>query len=204
MSLLRPGRLFSPWRWMQRVAVLVVMAYAVGSVGQVWWTANHDGAESAGAIIVLGAAQYNGRPSPVLAARLDHGLELYRRGLAKVVVVTGGRKPGDRTTQAAVGAGYLRKRGVPDSRIRLEVDGTNTWEELSAVSRFLRREGITSVVIVTDGYHAARARATAEEAGLAAVASPVPGTAPWERILPEAAAFGIGRFIGFRRLSIVV
>ena len=94
-------------------------------------------AAKAQAIIVLGAAQYDGVPSPVLKARLDHALELYRWKIAPIIVVTGGRQPGDRFTEATAGYDYLRDLGVPDSAIRKEVHGSTTWESLRAASTFL-------------------------------------------------------------------
>src|SRR5436309_6891746 len=84
---------------------------------QVWYAARHDRARPAQAIVVFGTAQYNGVPSPVLAARLDHAVDLYRRKLAPVIVVTGGNQPGDRFTEASASADYLLKRGVPDDSV---------------------------------------------------------------------------------------
>ena len=102
-------------------AVALVVAVAVVYVGatfvQVWAASRHDGARRAGAIVVLGAAQYDGKPSPALEARLDHAFDLWERGLAPVIVVTGGKQAGDRFTEASAGANELRSRGVPDGAV---------------------------------------------------------------------------------------
>lgn len=192
------------FRWVAKIALLLVAIYGAGTVGMVYLAASRDDAagRKAQAIVVLGAAQYNGKPSPVLKARLDHGLELYRKGVAKLIVVTGGRQAGDRTTEASAGAAYLLARGVPDARIAREVQGRDTYESLAATARFLRRRDVTDVVLVTDGYHAARVKAIAGEVGLKAHTSPVPGTTgSFRRILRESAAVGAGSIISHRRLS---
>lgn len=162
-------------------------------------------AKRAEAIIVLGAAQYNGVPSPVLKARLDHALELYRWGLAPVVVVTGGRQPGDVYTEATTGYDYLRAHGVPDSAIRKEVHGRTTWESMRAASTFLEAEGIDDVILVSDGYHSKRLLGIADEVGLHARVSPSTETmSSGTRLraqLRETVAVGIGRIIGYRVLD---
>src|SRR6478736_4906473 len=94
------------------VAGLVVL-YLLFTFGQVWWASRHDTQASASAIVVMGAAQYNGHPSPVLKARLDHAVELYEAGRAPMIIVTGGKQPGDKITQGLTGFDYLRDRGVP-------------------------------------------------------------------------------------------
>lgn len=170
----------------------------------VWTAASNDevGDRPAEAIIVLGAAQYNGRPSPVLQARLEHTLGLYRGGVAPLIVVTGGRQAGDATTEASVGAAFLLKNGVPDSEIAREVQGRDTYESLAATARFLRRREVFDVVLVTDGYHAQRVKAIAGEVGLRARLSPVPGTrGSLNRLVRESAAVGVGAVVTHRRLS---
>ena len=105
---------------------------------------------------MLGAAQYNGRPSPVLRDRLDHALELYEAGLADHDRAHGWPPGGRRFTEATAGYNYLREHGVPDEALLKEVDGTSTWESLAASARFLIERDLTKVVLVTDGYHAKR------------------------------------------------
>jgi uncharacterized SAM-binding protein YcdF (DUF218 family) len=122
------------------------------------------------AIIVLGAAQYVGRPSPVLRARLDHAHALYRAGVAPLVVLTGGMGDGDTTTEAAVGRRYLIALAVPDSAILLEPAGRTTSESMRGAAALLRPGG--AVVLVSDPFHALRARVLAWRNGLRAVSSP--------------------------------
>ena len=183
----------------------LLVAYYGFCLYQVWHSARSDEARAADAIVVLGAAQYDGRPSPVLAARLDHALALWRDGYAPQVVVTGGKRPGDRFTEATASADYLIARGVPDSAILREVQGHTTWESLEATARILRNRGLKHVLVVSDPYHSLRARETARELGLDAHASPtrtspVHGWGEWKRMFREAGGVGLARFIGYRRL----
>ncbi len=186
------------------MALLLVGLYGAGTVALVWTAASRDevGDRKAQAIVVLGAAQYNGKPSPVLRARLDHALALYRGGVAPLIVVTGGRQVGDRTTEASAGAAFLLRNGVPDRRIAREVQGRDTFESMAATARFLKARKVTDVVVVTDGYHAARVKAIASEVGLKARVSPVANTTgSVQRILRESAAYAAGSVITHRRLS---
>ena len=184
--------------------VLPVLYFGVTFI-QVWRTSRHDGARPAQALIVLGAAQYDGRPSPVLRARLDHAADLWHRKIAPVVVVTGGKASGDRFTESQAGANYLHTKGVPDEAILREATGRTSWQSLSASARFLRQRGIHDVVLVSDPFHAARIRGIASELGLAAATSPtrtspIKGLSEFRHLVTETAQVGIARVIGFRRL----
>lgn len=203
----RPRRWRRVFGWLVLVAVLAPVVWYAVALFQVWRTARTDRARPAEAIIVLGAAQYDGRPSPVLESRLRHALALWQRGIAPAIVVTGGRRPGDRFTEATASAQWLLDRGVPDEAILREVQGASTWESLAASARFLGERGIDDVVIVSDPYHLLRAEETAEELGLRATTSPVPdslvtGWAEKRRMLKEAAGVSVARlpFVGYRRL----
>ena len=143
-----PLRLVSPLFWARRVIVLIVVAYTIGNVTDVWWTATHDQKRAVDAIVVLGAAQYNGRPSPALRARLQHAVDLYGEQMAPLIVVTGGRQEGDRTTEAAASANFLLKAGIPDQRILREVQGRDTYGSIAATARILRKRGLRHVVLV--------------------------------------------------------
>jgi len=149
---------------------------------------------------VLGAAQYDCVPSPVLEKRLDHALALYEDGVAPRIVVTGGKRAGDRCTEAEAGALYLLDHGVPDENIMREVKGTNTWESIAASAAFLGDRGYDRVVLVTDDYHALRVRAIADELGLEPVVSPVGDNATLRELVKETGAVAVGRVVGFRRL----
>jgi uncharacterized SAM-binding protein YcdF (DUF218 family) len=194
----------SIWWWANRIGLFVV-ALGVLYVGvtfvQVWRASRADDARPSDAIVVLGAAQYDGRPSPVLKARLDRAFELYDEGLAPLLVTTGANREGDRFTEGFVGFDYLRGRGVPEDDIIVITDGTNTWEELSATAHQLERLGLDDVVLVSDGYHALRLEHTAEELGLNASVARTDGSATFRQLARETAAVSVGRIIGFRRLA---
>lgn len=196
-------------RLFSRVALTVVALtalYLLITAGQVWAAAHRDEVGAAEAIVVLGAAQYDGRPSPVLAARLDHVVDLYRRDMADYIVVTGGSRPGDRFTEAAASARYLSRHGVPGGAVERETTGASSYESLAATARFLREEGIDDVLLVSDPYHALRIRSIARDVGLDARVSPTPG-APYswwsdtQQLAEETAAVALGRLVGFRRLD---
>lgn len=187
------------------VVVLAPFLYLGASFAQVWWASRSDYDGAADAIVVLGAAQYNGQPSPVLRARLDHAVELYQQGRAPVIVLTGGARDGDVTTEAKAGYDYLRGRaGIPDEQLLLEVDGTSTYESLAASARFLRERDVTDVILVSDPYHAKRVSLVADEVGLVPHVSPTDGTAPLDRLVREALAVSAGRLVGFGRLDDLV
>lgn len=157
-------------RWGGRVLALAAISYAVVFLW-VFWVSRQDQREQADAIVVLGAAQYNGRPSPVLKARLDHALELYRGGLAPMVVVTGGIGPGDRMSEATVGHKYLRAQ-IPDSAIIVRPDGRTTEESMRSVAEWMREREVGRVLLVSDPFHMARLRLEARYARLEAFVSP--------------------------------
>jgi len=193
--------------WVRRfltMLVLLLVAYVVVTFVQVYRASNHDGAREADAIVVLGAAQWNGQPSPVLRERLDHALELYEEGLAPLIVLTGGKQEADTFTEATTGYNYLRQRGVPDDALLKEVQGTSTWDSLRATRRFLQERGADNVVLVTDDYHAYRVEAIAEEVGFDASVSPtdslLSNTNELGRLVRETAAVSLGRLIGYDRL----
>ncbi len=180
------------------------MLYLGATFVQVWRAARNDQARPAEAIVVFGTAQYNGVPSPVLAARLDHAIELYRRDLAPVIVVTGGNQPGDQFTEATASANYLIERGVPDHDVLREVSGTSSWQSLAAAANFLDDRGITDVLLVSDPFHSLRIRAMASELGLEGHSSPtstspIHGMTEARYMARETIAVAVGRVIGFRR-----
>jgi uncharacterized SAM-binding protein YcdF (DUF218 family) len=189
------------------VAVAVVVVYLAVTFAQVVLASQRDGARRADAIVVLGAAQYDGRPSPVLRARLDHAARLYGRRLAPVVVVTGGRQPGDRFTEAHASARYLRDRhDVPEEAVLWEPYGKSSWAQIASAARFLKRRGMEDVVLVSDPFHSARIGDIARERGLDAAVSPT-RTSPIEGIeqvpylAKETAAVALGRLVGHRRVA---
>lgn len=182
----------------------LLVLYLAVTFGQVWWASRQSPAAdvSASAIVVMGAAQYNGQPSPVLKARLDHASDLYHQGAAPMIVVTGGKKPGDRITQGLTGFDYLRDQGIPESDIKVEVEGTNSYEELSAAALIIRQAGLDpEVVLVSDPYHSLRISQIAEQLGLTPHLSPDNTSSPLRSLARETGAVAVGRIVGYRRLS---
>ncbi|MDO8392229.1 MAG: YdcF family protein [Actinomycetota bacterium] len=182
----------------------VLALYYLVTLWQVYRTGESDQARPVDAIVVMGAAQYDGRPSPQLAARLDHVVELWNDGHAPLVVTTGGNRPGDRFTEAEASAIYLVDRGVPADAIE-QVGGTTSYDELEAVRDLLFARGLHSVLLVSDPYHSLRIRLVSQELGLTAYVSPtrtspVQGGTAFVRELKEAAGIAAGRIIGFDRL----
>lgn len=141
-------------------------------VAAVWWTGHRDAARRADAIVVFGAAQYAGRPSPVLEARLEHALALHRRGIASRLILTGGKQVGDQYSEAEAAARWMRRRGVRPSAILTESSSRSTSEQMHAVARIARRRGLDTLVLVSDPWHMLRLELTAWRVGLAAYGSP--------------------------------
>jgi uncharacterized SAM-binding protein YcdF (DUF218 family) len=135
-------------------------------------TSQHDQRRPVDAIIVLGAAQYNGRPSPVLRARLDHAIALYREGFAPLIVVTGGVGRGDTLSEAIVGRRYLVRREVPDESAVAQPVGRSTRTSMTAVGEWLRDRGLRRVLLVSDPFHMFRLRLEAHRIALEAYTSP--------------------------------
>ena len=189
------------------LAVFVIgFVYLSAVFVQVWAAARRDDARPADAIIVLGAAQFDGRPSKILAARLDHAIDLYRRGIAPIVVVTGGKQPGDRFTEASASATYLHDHQVPESAILRETQGRTSWQSLAAAARFLKERHLDRVVLVSDPYHSARIEDVAHEVGLKATTSPtrtspIKGAGEWRRFVTETIRVAAGRIFGYDRLD---
>lgn len=192
-------------RWIAAFVAGAAVLYYAANVVLVMRAGRSDEAAPVDAIVVLGAAQYDGRPSPQLAARLDHVVTLWGEGLADTVVVTGGNQPGDRFTEASASRDYLVARGVPDAAILAEDVSHNTYDSLAAVADLLPAEG-RRVLLVSDPFHTKRAELIAAEVGLDARSSPTPTSVVggWESFrleLKEAAGISLGRIIGFRRLT---
>ena len=143
----------------------------VGGTGaRVWWFARQDARPASDAIVVLGASQFDGRPSSVLEARLEHAKELYDDGVAPRVVTVGGSAPGDRFTEAQAGRAYLQDRDVPD--VVAVGEGRDTLQSLEALRREMDAQGWRSAVLVTDPWHALRSERMARDLGIEAESSP--------------------------------
>jgi len=188
------------------VLVLAGFMYVCLNIVQVWSVGRSSSARQVDAIVVMGVAQYDGRPSPQLQARLDHVLTLWNMGVAKLVVTTGGNQPGDRFTEARASADYLIASGIPESAISMEDIGATTLQSLQGVAEIMKSRGLTSVEIVTDPYHALRSRLIAQDLGLSAYVSPtknsaVTGGAEKRRMINEGLGLSLAHVIGFHALD---
>jgi uncharacterized SAM-binding protein YcdF (DUF218 family) len=153
-------------------------------------------ASPADVIVIMGAAEYRGRPSPVLRARLDHGLELFEQGLARRILTTGGAGGDPVFTEGAVGRNYLMSHGVPPEAILLEDEGDSTVHSTIAVAEIMRRSGLKSCILVSDGYHIYRAKKMLEFRGLEVFGSPrsikqETGLQDWWLYLRQAAGYAL-------------
>ncbi len=163
------------------VVVLVIVSLEVAHVSkQIQRESLVDEAQPADAIMVLGAAEYRGRPSPVLEARLNHALFLYLKGLAPRVITTGGAGGDPVFTEGSVGRAYLTARGVPPEAVVVEREGESTAQSVAAVVEIMRRMNLKSAIVVSDGYHIFRVKKMLESSGLKVYGSPRPSIPPGE------------------------
>ena len=161
----------SYFRTTAAVVCVVLIAWVISMV-MVERAGRRDEAQEADAIVVLGAAQYVGRPSPVLRARVDHAVSLWKRGLAPTLILTGGTGVGDTTSEAAVARKYAMSRGVPDRAIVVEIKGRTTSESMRAVARIMDDREQHSVILVSDPFHMLRLSILARRFGLEPYTSP--------------------------------
>jgi uncharacterized SAM-binding protein YcdF (DUF218 family) len=187
-------------------ALLVLLLLAlVAAVGWSYWVylqiefyARQDQAAPADAIGVFGAAEYDGKPSPVFRARLDHALELYHRGIAPLIITLGGNG-GDQYSEGGVGQEYLKGQGVPEEAIIAETESRNTEDSARRIAVIARANGLRRLVIVSDGTHMFRIRAICAANGLDVLTSPRPrvevegGSGDWERIAHEILTYSLWR-----------
>jgi uncharacterized SAM-binding protein YcdF (DUF218 family) len=184
-------------------AVLAFVLLVVSTALAIWWTARQDSRPGSDAIVVLGSAQYNGVPSSIFEARLEHAVKLYEDGVAPVVVTVGGKKAGDEFTEAEAGRDYLAENGIPADALLAVPTGVDTLESMRAVASTFRDRGWSSAVLVSDPWHVMRAERMAEDAGIDASGSPTrQGPAVQTRatqfryILRETAAYLLYRATG--------
>ena len=157
------------WRWSLILGVTLVIAVGllgVSLVGAIYWQSRANEPHSVDAIIVLGTAQYDGRPSPALKARLDATLDAWNAGLAPYVIVTGGKMEGDRFTEAEASRNYLIDNGVPESAILMESTGRSSWQSMQGAAEVLGTVGGNRVLVVSDGFHLFRLKVMARELGM--------------------------------------
>jgi len=174
------------WRWIAAGAAGFAILLAVWFFSvyfDVWRYAYLDEAQPADVIVVLGAAEYYGRPSPVLKARLDHALDLYQRNLSARIITTGGHGEGSQFSEGEVSREYLSQHGVPAEFINVETRGRSTMESSAAVVEIMDRMALHSCIVVSDGYHIYRIKKVLEDQGFTVYGSPrEPGSdSPWTR-----------------------
>jgi uncharacterized SAM-binding protein YcdF (DUF218 family) len=159
------------WRWVRILTLVVgvVVLFLVSTAVQVVETASRQEVRPADAIVVFGAAEYSGRPSPVLKARLDHALDLFHQGIAPVVITTGGAASDPVFSEGGVGRDYLMRHGVPERSLIAETQGRDTSESAARVAVIMRANGLRSCVAVSDAYHVFRIRKLLEHEGIGPV-----------------------------------
>jgi uncharacterized SAM-binding protein YcdF (DUF218 family) len=184
-------------------ALLAVFLLVSSTALAIWWNARQDSRPQSDAIVVLGSAQYNGVPSSIFEARLEHAVALYEDGVAPMIVTVGGKATGDQFTEAEAGRDYLANAGVPSDALLAVPEGVDTLESMRAVSTAFDEHGWSSAVLVTDPWHAMRAERMAQDAGIEAESSPTrQGPAVQTRatqfryILRETAAYLVYRATG--------
>jgi uncharacterized SAM-binding protein YcdF (DUF218 family) len=160
--------------WTAGTLVVGTVGWVLWVNGQIRYYARRDESRPADAIAVFGAAEYDGRPSPVLRARLDHALELYRRGLAPLMITLGGGDPADLHSEGGVGHDYLLAHGVPEKAIIAETQSDNTEQSAERLAVIARTNGFKNIVVVSDGTHLFRIHAICEQDGLQVYTSPRP------------------------------
>jgi uncharacterized SAM-binding protein YcdF (DUF218 family) len=192
-------------RWVLRAVLLLILFLLLGACGWCWWVyaqieayAGQDQAAPSDAIGVFGAAEYDGRPSPVYRARLDHALALYHRGIAPLIITLGGAG-GDEYTEGAVGMEYLKGMGVREEAIIAETESRNTEESARRIAVIARANGLRRLVIVSDGTHLFRIHEVCAADGLDVLTSPRPrvvvegGSQQFERIAHEILSYTLWR-----------
>jgi len=164
--------------WIVGLAAILAVGLVLYTSVQIMRDADVDQPHAADAIVVFGAAEYVGHPSPVYRARLDHAYELFERGLAPVIITTGGAGRDPRYSEGQVGRDYLESRGVPDVNLIAETQGDNTDESTRRVANIMRANGMHSALLVSDAYHLYRAKNMMAREGVQVYISPRPGSVP--------------------------
>src|SRR4029077_1194863 len=171
-----------PRRWWLRLlllAITVVLAFLAITAAHIVSAAWQQEVPHADAIVVFGAAEYSGRPSPVLKARLDHALDLFHRGLALVLITTGGAAADPKFSEGGVGKDYLMRHGVPERSLIAETQGRDTSESAERVAVIMRANGLHSCIAVSDAYHVFRIRKLLEHENVGPVfVAPRPDSRP--------------------------
>ncbi len=181
------------------LTLMVLSAAFVASVAlEIQRQSTRDESHPADVIVVLGAAEYRGRPSPVLRARLDHGLYLFQKGFAPLIITTGGAGGDPEFTEGEVGRAYLVRQGVPSEAIVVEPEGASTAQSLAAVAEIMDRMDLHSCIVVSDGYHIFRVKRMLQSRGVVVYGSPRPAAPKyeireWWLYIRQAVGYGLWR-----------
>jgi uncharacterized SAM-binding protein YcdF (DUF218 family) len=195
--ILSPRKRWTRWLWI--LGVLVILAYVSWICTGIERAASEQQIRSADALVVFGAAEYAGRPSPVYRARLDHAFDLFQRGVAPVIITTGGAASDPRFSEGGVGHDYLLHRGVPDASLIAETQGSDTAQSAVRVAVIMRANHMRSCVAVSDAYHVFRIRKLLQHEGVQVYVAPRPDSRPHslsqraEAVLREAMSYVLWR-----------
>lgn len=196
--ILSPKKRWPRWLWI--LAVLALLGTYIGWICLgITRAASEQQIHPADALVVFGAAEYSGRPSPVYRARLDHAFDLFQRGIAPVIITTGGAAADPRYSEGGVGHDYLMRRGVPDASLIAETQGSDTAQSAARVAVIMRVNHMRSCVAVSDAYHVFRIRKLLEHEGVRVYVAPRPDSIPhaWsqrmEAVLREAVSYMLWR-----------
>ncbi len=186
------------------VCLALVSYVAIAAVSLIW-AGTHQYTKTVDAIVVMGAAQYDGVPSPLLESRLQQALDLWRQKQAPLIAVTGGKRPGDRFTEGDTSRRWLTDKGVPVADIIVESAGQSTWESIKNLAPLLNNANVGSVVVVSSSWHVQRAALSLKELGFNTHSSASPdgvlsGSSETEKLIREIAGVSLGRIIGFGTL----
>ena len=184
---------------------IALVSYVGIAAASLTWIGTHQYTKTFDVIVVMGAAQYDGVPSPLLASRLQHALDLWKQKQAPVIAVTGGKRAGDRFTEGDTSRRWLTDRGVPAADIIVESVGRSTWESIKNLAPLLNNANVRSVVVVSSSWHVQRAELSLEELGFRAQSSASPdgvlsGSSEKSKLIREIAGVSLGRVIGFGTL----
>ena len=184
-----------PWPLLSLAVVGALLLFFGVTGSRIVRAASEAPAKKADVIAIFGAAEYAGRPSPVYRARLDHGYELFKKGMAPVVITTGGSAQDPDFSEGSVGRDYLLRRGVPEQALIAETQGSDTAQSAARVANIMRANGMRTCIAVSDAYHVFRIRALLEHQGVQVEVAPRPESRPhplWERfeaVMREAASY---------------
>jgi uncharacterized SAM-binding protein YcdF (DUF218 family) len=184
---------------------IALVSYVGISAVSLTWAGSHQSTKTVDAIVVMGAAQYDGVPSPLLESRLQQALDLWKQKQAPMIAVTGGKRVGDRFTEGDTSRRWLTDRGVPAADIIVESVGHSTWESIQNLAPLLTAANIRSVVVVSSSWHVQRAALSLEELGFTAHSSASPdgvlsGSSEKSKLIREIGGVSLGRIIGFGTL----